>query len=757
LRLLQSCYEGVTPSLQAGWSMAFVMRHTATGAAALITSLLLSALCAGLSLAAGGSTGRFASDPSFAPGPPLPVGSGVSGLAIGDFDGNGSPDLVVANSGDLSFPYAGYRSNLRILLNDGAGRFHMAPGSPFKGDYGSLALADFNRDGKLDGASGTRILLGDGTGHLRPGPAPPGGLNGYVETATAADVNGDGRPDLVVAVGQESGGDKIRILLGDGAGRFSVLPAIPPVTGGGDYFSFATADFNGDGKTDLVVAEGTSNKIALLLGDGTGAFGAPRRFSPGKLSGSLVVGDFKRDGKPDIAVSVNYANTIAVLPGDGAGGFGPVLRSSVGEMYELTPAELDGDGQPDLAAVGDDGVEALLGDGTGHFRHAALSPFIAVWGDSLIGVADFNGNKRNDVLSLAVGRRAELWPDAPRSDMILFQTPAAPPIASGRTLGPDVVHATRSSIYSLAADGKRAAVCGGGIAVWSPGGKAKKFRAACGEDLALSNDRVAWIAEFSLPNEPEVTLKVFTKRLSDGKRQELGEAFNLSNRQDIGGYWLGQLLGGGPLIAFNDWVIDCIYPPPDPNREDIDYCEESNPTVRVDSQDVVISGGRSGAVKSGPGFYPLRAVGGGRLALEPAGAVVVVAQNGSRVGFVPADDANPPRGIALSRTRLAVLRTSTLDLYNPAGGAKQKSVALGRAAGLKLAGVNAKLALLRGPHQLMLVRLHDGKVVSLPLAAAAAKSLVEAKLTAAGLFYAYNLRRAGRVVFEPTAKLLRRF
>src|SRR5437867_13196602 len=87
-------------------------------------------LCAGLSLAAGGAAGTLASDPSFAPGPPLPVGSDVRGVAIGDFDSNGPPDLVVANSGDLSFPYSGYRSNLKILLNDGEGRFHMAPAPP---------------------------------------------------------------------------------------------------------------------------------------------------------------------------------------------------------------------------------------------------------------------------------------------------------------------------------------------------------------------------------------------------------------------------------------------------------------------------------------------------------------------------------------------------------------------------------------------------------------------------------------------------
>jgi hypothetical protein len=93
-------------------------------------------------------------------------------------------------------------------------------------------------------------------------------------------------------------------------------------------------------------------------------------------------------------------------------------------------------------------------------------------------------------------------------------------------------------------------------------------------------------------------------------------------------------------------------------------------------------------------------------------------------------------------------------------GGKRKSIPLGRAAALQLGGVSSKLALLRGPHQLVLVRLRDGKLVSLPLRPAAAKGLVDAKLTAAGLFYAYNLPRGaakGRVVFEPAAKLLARF
>jgi hypothetical protein len=118
---------------------------------------------------------------------------------------------------------------------------------------------------------------------------------------------------------------------------------------------------------------------------------------------------------------------------------------------------------------------------------------------------------------------------------------------------------------------------------------------------------------------------------------------------------------------------------------------------------------------------------------------------------------NPPRAIALSRTRLAVLRTFTLDLYGPATGRATKSIPLGPAASLQLAGVNSTLALLRSPGRLVLVRLSDGKLISL---AQQSKSHVDAKLTGAGLFYAYNVRRGrakGRIVFEPTAKLLARF
>ena len=114
----------------------------------------------------------------------------------------------------------------------------------------------------------------------------------------------------------------------------------------------------------------------------------------------------------------------------------------------------------------------------------------------------------------------------------------------------------------------------------------------------------------------------------------------------------------------------------------------------------------------------------------------------------------------LSGTELGIAGRSALRLYGPATGHLRKSIALGPNAALQLAGITSRLALLRGPRSLVLVRLSDGALVSFPLAAAAAERLVDAKLTAAGLFYAYNAAKGkakGRIVFEPTSRLLARF
>jgi hypothetical protein len=351
---------------------------------------------------------------------------------------------------------------------------------------------------------------------------------------------------------------------------------------------------------------------------------------------------------------------------------------------------------------------------------------------------------------------------------------------------PDAVFSTRGQITKLAADGNRVAVvtrkikafCGR-VVVWTaPGRKSTSFEAGgCGSllckstcvgELAVGGGQVAWIT-YGGGNSLEFS--VHAAKLSGGAAKEIDDAANGAGAgEDPEGGWLGQLLGGGPLLVYNKWRVVCSHHDPQ-----YDYCDRWD---LAGKKLVRIASGRPVVVKRGAGACRLAAVGGGRVvvagsvpwwakglsgcldAAPSAGAVTVLAPRGSQVATVAAVNENPPRAIALSRTRLALLRTFTLELYDPATGAKAKSLPLGPAAALQLAGVNSKLALLRGPRRLVLVRLSDGELISVPLRPGAATSLVGARLIEAGLFYAYNTPRAaakGRIVFEPTAKLVARF
>jgi hypothetical protein len=324
----------------------------------------------------------------------------------------------------------------------------------------------------------------------------------------------------------------------------------------------------------------------------------------------------------------------------------------------------------------------------------------------------------------------------------------------------DAVLSVQGRITLLAADGNHAAVtttvkraCARRIVVWSaPGRRSVSMKPGilgCAGDgvthLAVGGDRVAWIEQ---GGGNSLEMAVMAAGLTGGARKQFEFATNGDRASgDPSGQWVGQLLGGGSLLAYNRWTQVC-------DRPEAEACGHKDPQLRLTDQELIrIAAGRRAVVLRGPAAYPLIAVGGGHLAVAEADGITIRDGGGAEVAAVP--NAGSERA-ALSTTRLAVETASTLDLYDPATGARGKSLPLGPAAALRLAGVTSKLALLRGPHRLVLVRLGDGKRISFPLRGAAA-TLVGARLTDAGLFYAYNVRGSGRIVFEPTGKLTARF
>jgi hypothetical protein len=338
--------------------------------------------------------------------------------------------------------------------------------------------------------------------------------------------------------------------------------------------------------------------------------------------------------------------------------------------------------------------------------------------------------------------------------------------AHGQAARPDAVFSVHGRITILAAGGNRAAVATrvkpgcGRIVVWTatPGKRSIRIKPGilgCAGDgvfqLAIGGGRVGWIEEGG-GNDLELT--VMAADLGGGARKQLEFATNGDRAGgDPAGNWVGGLVGNGPLLAYNSWTQTCGKPS---DHE----CGEHDPFLRLTNEKLVrIAAGRRVVVIRGVAAYPLLAVGGGRLAVGTIAGASIRAANGAQVASVPYAPSSA-RAVALSTTHLAIETALTLDLYNPSTGAPVKTLPLGTSASLRLVDLNSRLALLRGPHRLVLLRLSDGKRISFPLSARAAATLVGGRLTEAGLFYAYNTRSAslpGRIVFEPVDKLIGRF
>lgn len=341
-----------------------------------------------------------ASAQTFAPVVTYPVGANSYPISIaaGDINSDGKPDLLTAN-------YSA--GTVGILLGNSNGTFQPVTTLNASSNTPCIAVSDVNNDGKLDLLTTFILLnglaivnLGNGNGTFSNATTYFTGISSSPQNIAAGDVNGDGKPDLLVA---NTGNSTAGVLLGNGNGTFQGVSTY--FTGTNTKpMSIAVADLNGDGKPDLATANGSNSTVSVLLGNGNGTFQTATIYSAGPSSypTCLVVADVNGDGQRDVLTANYYSDNIGVLLGNGNGSLQPVTTYTTGtgsNPNNIVVADANGDGRPDLftANGGNSTAGVLLGNGNGSFLPIVTYITGSGSGPAGIAVADANGDGKPDI------------------------------------------------------------------------------------------------------------------------------------------------------------------------------------------------------------------------------------------------------------------------------------------------------------------------------------------------------------------------
>ena len=341
-----------------------------------------------LSVYLGNGAGGFTSAGNYL----LPIpnyGAASTGLATADLRGNGHLDLITIDAHNGS-------GAVDVLLGNGDGTFQ-SPVAVAVNNPTGVALADVNHDGKPDmvvasnqSSDGIYVLLGNGDGTFQTPVFYAQGSNSGAFTVAIGQLTTKANQDVVMGAGNGA-----YVYLNNGDGTFKT-----PVLAGGPAWaeSVVIVDVNGDKKMDLVATSYTSSSVWVLLGNGKGTFSAGTSYSTDGLPQTVVVADFNGDHKLDFATSNEGGEWVTVGLGNGDGTF----RASQGYGYSwnaaingIATADLNNDGFPDIVQAGGGtgvGITVQLGS-----AHGALGSTIST------AVGTCGEANRNAVNSIAVG------------------------------------------------------------------------------------------------------------------------------------------------------------------------------------------------------------------------------------------------------------------------------------------------------------------------------------------------------------------
>ena len=276
---------------------------------------------------------------------------GPYGVVTVDLNGDGKLDIVAASGGFSN-------SNVSVFLGNGDGTVQSRVDYPFFAflqglpQPNSIFASDFNNDSKADvvtvNREGATVFLGNGNGTLNSPVSH--GFSAIATSVAVGDFNVDGKVDLAFSSFGLSGDGVVSVMLGIGDGTFS--PSVNYASAPRPY-SLVKGDFNADGKIDLATSDDQVGTISVLLGNGDGTFQAfvsSATATPVQLV-QLAIGDLNSDGKSDLVAGVSFLGGLIVLKGNGDGTFQKSVFFQAGGFF-ASISDLNGDGKPDIISRG---------------------------------------------------------------------------------------------------------------------------------------------------------------------------------------------------------------------------------------------------------------------------------------------------------------------------------------------------------------------------------------------------------------------